>query len=804
MLKSSQWPNLSCKLLSVALLGSWHLPALAETAPSLAEVQIKSTAEDNPDSIETAGSRVEISGQVLKDSGVYSLAEASTRIPGFYNFGTTPRLTGFSIRGLGNNQFNDGLDSSVGLYVDGVYLARQSYAAFGLFDLDRLTVLRGPQGARYGLGTTAGEVQISTRQPSHTETSNISLSAGNFGYLQTEAATNISLIPGELAGRVSIYKQSRDGLLFNQFDGSQINDQNRLGLRGQLVWTPADDLLVRVVGEYGEIDQNCCAIALLRPVSENVRASDEYMGYDRPGTNPFERVTDNNVKPLGMLTREAVSLIAELGPIGRHRFVSITGVNQIGLGPARNDDGTSLNLVEGNITSRSRQFTQELRWHSAFKRLDTTVGAFFKHQNLRGNEVATLGDEIALFALGGVLRRQAPFLNRTNSGFLINGLLPPEGLDGLRLETPYSQRSNTYSIFVNGDWRTSVASTISTGLRFTESRREGSVSRSRSGGNLGASPLSFTNSLTLLGNLTGQDLSAVTYDGLIDALVGESFDRSDSRKDRGLSGQLAWHQQLSSTLSGHVSLSRGFKSGGLNLTGLSERVSAQFKPETADSIEIGLRRKGERTQISTALNVYNTRVRNFQALTYDEGTGLVPNPRQNNVLNIPKVSLQGLEVELGIPVSNSLAMGAGLAYNRARSTDFKNAPNEDTNRNDKDLSGKQLYNAPRWSGYAALEKKFARLGDLQPYLGVEHTFRSETFAAVDQSRSSFIDAYQLTNLRIGVRNLRQKWNLQAWAKNVFDEDYVAAVSALYSLGDSGGFAGDPLTYGLSLDMQFGP
>ncbi|MES9294354.1 TonB-dependent receptor plug domain-containing protein, partial [Cutibacterium acnes] len=170
-------------------------------------------------------SKVETSGDTLETKKIQSLSELSQQVSGFYGFGSTPRLAGFSIRGLGNNQFNDGLDSSVGLYVDGVYLARQSYSAFGLYDLDTVNVYRGPQGSRYGLDSTAGEVHIQSRQPSHTRENNVTLGVGNQGYRELSAASTGSLIEGELAGRISIFKQQRDGFLFNQFDGTLLNDQ---------------------------------------------------------------------------------------------------------------------------------------------------------------------------------------------------------------------------------------------------------------------------------------------------------------------------------------------------------------------------------------------------------------------------------------------------------------------------------------------------------------------------------------------------------------------------------------------------
>ena len=782
---------------------AWPSHAAQAQTASLQEVEVRSSADDEPPVFPASSSKTSISGQILSDSNLQTLSDASIRLPGFYGFGSTPRLTGFTIRGLGNNQFNDGLDSSVGLYVDGVYLARQSYGAFGLFDIEDITVLRGPQGAAYGLGSTAGEVHLRTRAPSHTAETEISLGAGNYGYQQAKGSITGSLVPGELAGRLSVYSQQRDGLLFNRFNGEHFNNQDRLGVRGQLLWTPRDDLVVRVTGEYGLVDQRCCSIGLLAPVSPSIQASDEYMGYNRPGTNPYDRVVDNNVEPQNKLTREAASVVVEWGPVGRHRFVSITGVNQIAYDPAINDDGTSMRLLVGSNTSRSQQVTQELRWHSRFKRLDTTLGLFYMRQNLSGEELGILGDEIALWALGGVLRQAVPTLNRDNSGFLINTVLPPQALNGLRLSTPYSQVSDTFSTFASADLHTGPNTTVTTGIRYTGSRRDGRVSRSRSGGNLDSSPLALTNSLALLSGVLGPQAASITYDSFIDSLVGESFDRQDSRKDSGVSGQLVLQHKLSKTLSGYASLSRGYKSGGLNLAGLSDQVRAQFDPEIATGIELGLRKLPRPNALGASLALYDTRVKNFQALTYAPSDGLVSSPRQNNVLNIPAVRLQGVELDLTYPINRTLLADFGLAYNRAISTSFSNAPNEDTNRNDKNLSGKQLYNAPRWSGFAALEKRFPMPGSLEAYVGVEHAFRTETFGAVDQSRNSFIDAYQLTNLRLGLRNTRLGWNVQGWVKNLFDEDYLAAVAPLYSLGEYGGFAGDPLTYGVSLDVVLG-
>lgn len=752
---------------------------------------------------QAAESRATVSGETLLQSGLNNLTDLDGRLPGLTTQASNPRTTGFSIRGLGNNQANDGLDSSVGLFSDGVYLARQAYGAFGLYDLEDVTLLRGPSGATRGFGSTAGELELRTRAPSFIPGAEGALSLGNLGYQQLTAAVTGPLLAEQLAGRFSLYTQRRDGLIENVFDGSRLNDQDRLGLRGQLLWTPDARLRVRLKLEHDEFDERCCASQLLGPVRPGIQASDDYMGYERPGTNPYDRVADKDVTPMGRLQQQGVTVATEWDLAPRHQLISLTSARSLAYDPARNDDGASLRLVTGFVTSDSHQLGQEFRWQADYARARSVLGVSWLRQDVAGREVGVLGDEIALWTLGGLLRQRLPFATRQNSGFLINAILPPQTLDGLAVSRPYRQLSDSYSGFGSVDWLLRDDTTLTTGLRYTLSRREADISRSRSGGNPGASPLSLTNSLAPLEDVLGVDLGPLTFDGLIDSLVGPPFERHDSREDEGVSGRVTLQHQLSDRHQLHAGVSRGYKSGGINLDALSPRIAPQFAAEIAEGAELGWRANWPAQRLTAGLVLYHTDVRNFQALTYDDGDGLVDSPRQNNVISIPKVRLQGAELDVSALFRRGLSLALGVAYNRAISQDFRRAPNEDTGVSDKDLSGRQLYQAPRWSGHAGVQQTFALGQGFMGHVGVDHRFRSGTFAAVEQSRNSFIDAYQITDVRLGARRASGAWGIEAWVRNVFDEEYLASVSGLYGLGDYAGFAGDPRTYGITLDARWG-
>lgn len=786
-------------LFQLLLLGGHCVLARAEVV--LQPVSV--TASANADEDVAASSRVVLDGKQLPETGASTLSELTRFMPGLTAFGSTPRVTGFNIRGLGNNQFNDGLDSSVGLYVDGFYLARQSYGAFGLFDIEQVSLLRGPQGAAYGMDSSAGEVQLKTREPAMLPQADLSLSAGNFGYQQLSTALNMPLAEDRLAARLSLYSQRRDGLLHNRFDGSDYNDQDRLGVRAQLLWLPSDAWRVRFAAEHGELDQRCCVSPLLAPVRAGLQAADAYMGYERVGTDPYSREVDNDVAPLGQVRQQSLSASVDWTPSGRDRLVSLSSVRELSYDPARNDDGTSMHLLTGMVTSRSRQLTQEFRWHHEYTRARTVLGAFYMRQDVSGNEVGVLGDEMALWAFGGMLRERVPGLTRRNSGAALSLLIPPRTLDGLTVATPYVQVSDTLSAFMSADWLLTDATTLTTGLRWTGSRREADISRRRYGGDLSASPLALTNVLAPLGSLLGLDLSDVTFNGFIDSLVGEPFQRQESRSDQGVSGRIALLHRLSDHVSVHAALSQGYKSGGINLTGVSSRVAPQFDPELTRAAEVGLEGLWLDDHLRLALSVYHTDVRDYQAVTYDEGDGLIPNPRQNNVLNIPSVRLQGAELDLGLSLRQGFSLALGVAYNRAVSREFDSAPNEDTRANDKDLSGRQLHNAPLWSAHAGIMQRIALPGSRELYVALDHAFRSGTYAAVEQSRNSYIDAYQITDVRLGLRDSREHWGVQAWVRNVFDTQYLSAVAGIYGVGDYGAYAGDPRTYGVTVEAAWG-
>lgn len=743
---------------------------------------------------------VSVSQQVLQERGVTTAQGLQEAVPGL--FVTTPnaRLSSFSLRGLGSSAFNEGLESSVALFMDGVYLGRPGMSIGDLVDIERIEVARGPQGTLFGKNATAGTISILTRKPQFSPEALLEASVGDYGTLQYRG-TVTGPLSETLAGRLTAYQTSRDGLVTNLHDGDKVNDIFRQGLRGQLLWVPTSTLSARIIAEAGEVDEKCCAFPLLGKPRASVQASDDYVKYTRPSGNPASRVSDADITPHSRVTQQAVSVETNWDFSLRHRLVSISAFRNYDFTPL-SDDNTSLRLVSGGTTAGHAQFSQELRVDSRWRRVDSVAGLFLLDQTTRGREDATLGRDISDWVFGGLIRQRVPGANRDNTGAALHLLLPPATLDGMHAITPFRQHTTSLGGFGALNWHLTDRLDVSAGLRYTMEWKETRVDRFRSGGNPSASPLALTNNLTPLGNLIGINLSGVTFNQLLDDTVGGPFQRDLSLREGALSGQAGASFRWTPEVMSYLNLSRGVKSGGINLGVTGASTSPVFRPEIADSAELGLKSLLFNDHLLFNLAAYYARIQDYQALTFDESPTFIPNPRLNNLLNVGQVSLRGVDMDFQAELPARFSLRGGLAWNEAVSDEFPNAPDEDSRRNTRDLGGQPLANAPMWQGNIALRKDWS-LGDgLGAYAIADYWFRSGYNATIERSRMTEFDGYGVAGARLGLRQSRDAWDISIWGRNLANAAYVSAVNALYGVGDYGAYAGEPRIIGSTLRLKW--
>ena len=240
-----------------------------------------------------------VNGNLIENAGAFNVNRLKELLPTVQFYSSNPRNSSINIRGLGApfGLTNDGIEPGVGFYVDGVYYARPASATMDFLDVERIEVLRGPQGTLFGKNTTAGAVHITTRKPSFTPGTNFELSYGSYGFLQAKGSLTGPLT-SKLAGRISFSGTQRDGLLYNTKTQDDVNDLNNLGLRGQLLFLATSNLVISGAVDYTRQrpEGYTQVVAGVAPTLRNPNrqypqiAAD--LGYTPPSFNAFDRLTD--------------------------------------------------------------------------------------------------------------------------------------------------------------------------------------------------------------------------------------------------------------------------------------------------------------------------------------------------------------------------------------------------------------------------------------------------------------------------------------------------------------------------------
>jgi len=243
------------------------IPARAADAAAAA-AEAEADADAGPEIVVTARHRTEqaqdvpvaisvIDQQSFERTGNFTLGQVQQQVPSLQVVNTNPRNSNITIRGLGANSSLavDGLEYGVGFYLDGVYYGRPGQSQFDLVDLQQIEILRGPQGTLFGKNTTAGAINITSREPSFTTEVTGEATLGNWNYHQLRLSGSAPL-SDTLAVRLTLADTHRGGFLTNVDDQSKAADCDNFSLRGQLLWKPTPDLKIRLIGDYSEQKQH--------------------------------------------------------------------------------------------------------------------------------------------------------------------------------------------------------------------------------------------------------------------------------------------------------------------------------------------------------------------------------------------------------------------------------------------------------------------------------------------------------------------------------------------------------------------
>lgn len=717
-----------------------------------------------------------VSAATLTGTYTVNLNQVSQLVPTLNYSSPNPRNTAFTIRGLGSSvvaisQANDGLEPGVGFYVDQVYHARPATAAFDFVDIERIEVLRGPQGTLFGKNTTAGAINITTKKPAFEFGADEEVSVGEQGFLQAKLAVTGPIVPGMLAFRLSGSITRRDGALYNIRYARKQNDLHNDAVRGQLLFTPADNLDLRLIGDWSNFNSECCTQVFVRvaptlkPAAQTYAALAGGQGYAPPSTNPYDRLTDIDAA-LGVDTNEGgVSAIADWN-IGPATLTSVSAWRFWNWDAANDRDYTGLHIqTTQHIPSRQDQYSQELRLASNDAgALAYVAGVYYFHQKIVGHPISIYGP-LATY-------------------WLLAAGRPANLLDGYRTDGTTDFRTSSYAAFGEATWRPAPRLALTAGLRYTYEDKDGVYDVRASGGlstGLSASLISDKNAI-----LRSQAYTAHVGDGSASGRVNIAYDLADG-------------------LMAYASYARTEKSGGINMSGLpvypagvSGHASGDpiestkiVGPEKNRTWEAGFKSRLFGDALTFSANAYYIKVTDFQANVVDNAAIVA---LRSYLANIPEVRVKGVEFDAGWRIGSRLLLRASGAYADGRYQSYPNGPcpieltGSATAKCD--LSGKALPGLPKWSGSAGAEYGVpVAIGrtDGAAFVRGDVSARTKIFGDATDSAYTVIKGYALVNASIGYRTPR--WEIALFARNLFDKDYLQNVTV--QAGNSGLIVGTP-------------
>jgi len=801
---------------ATALGSSWA--ADVATTPVLTEIIV--TAQKREQNIQDVPiSVIALSAQQLKDGGVTDIKNLQALMPGLTVTSTTSEnVTTARIRGIGTVGDNPGLESSVGVVIDGVYRPRNGVGFGNLGEIEQIEILEGPQGELFGKNNDAGVINIVTKRPSTTFGVTAEATGGNYNDKEINASVTGPL--GDIAAaRFYAGYQKRDGFL-NINDGlgpntdNRTDDRNFYTLRGQFLLTPSDAVNFLVIADYSKRNESCCGAVPLNdgPVVGivNALASNPLLG-GQPG------VVGLASPPLPHFSRQAYSnqpvkqQIRDLGisgelnwDLGFGKLTSITAWRDNTIVAGNDVDYTGIDLVQepanqGNQTD-FKQASEEIRLAGKNGPLDWLVGGFFSSEILDTNSAIFAGNAFDLY-LSGVATAGTDFPLTFQLTQKPPGHLFVPGVSGQA--DWYHQTSKSYAFFTNETYNIAQGLDLTAGLRFTSEKKTADSNFANPDG--GSACGQLIPHLSTLPAGTAQALLFLGCTSVFNPFFnGKSS--SQSLSEGNVSGTVKLSYHFTDDVMGYVSWANGYKAGGINLSRVADPVTlvpdfnTEFPRETVQSYEVGIKSLLANRSVRFNASIFDQKYTNFQLNTFN---GLV-----FVVSSIRKVESKGAEFDTSwaTPLSG-LTLAGGVTYAFTNITDFGGpqvvglfAPDLATGLN---RQNNRLSFAPMWSGVASATYTVPVSSSLEFHANVNEKYNSSYNTGSDLDPRKLQGAYGLVGARLGLGAPGGKWAVDVWGANLTNKYiYQVAFDAPFQPNQIDAFLADPRTFGLTVRTKF--
>ncbi|HZV83495.1 MAG TPA: TonB-dependent receptor [Brevundimonas sp.] len=792
-----------------------------------------------------------LSQETLENAGVRDIKDLQILTPGMTVTSTsTEASTTARIRGVGTVGDNPGLESSVGIVIDGVYRSRNSVGFGDLGELQRIEVLKGPQGTLFGKNTSAGVINIITEAPSFTPGFNGELTFGNYGQVGVSGSVTGPL-SDKLAFRLYAGRRIRDGYYtVDTGDGprAETTDANSdYGtVRGQLLWLPNDNTSVRMIADYSRRDEFCCTGVQIRtgPTYPFIDALSVGTGKQAPapgfGPLPFSRQAFANRSTAQEIEDRGISVEAniDLPSLGGATLTSVTSARKWDTSNGQDSDFTGADLVyrveDGQFGASVENLTQEFRLAGANDRFDWLVGFFATKEDIERGDTFYLGADYTpflSFALSASFNASNPaipvspgiigcFTRPGQTATFLGGCLATGGASpaasplaatgpvftvGQTFNDDYTQESTSFAFFTNNTWHVTDALDLTLGLRYTMDEKSLDGTQVNTNGNGATCNAALANAGAIGGvfgagapTILGRFCLPWTNSAFNNRVVSEQFD------DGELSGTVKAAYRLNPSILGYVSYARGYKSFGYNLdrvqSGITPAASLFFPSETVDSYEAGVKMTLLNRTLLLNATYFDQTFSDFQLNTF-LGTSFV-------VETIPELTSRGVDADMVwfTPIEG-LSFQGGVTYTDAQYGEFTAAQlfNPGNFPQLSLLPGARASFAPEWSATGSVNYDRSLGNGLRVGFSLAAKYMDDYNTGSDLLPFKLQEAFTTVNGRIMIGTEDERWTAEFWVQNLTDEEYTQVAYNAFLQGSAfqstvqpnGTFynpAGDTLTY----------
>ena len=750
--------------------------------------------------------------EFFKEAGVTSLAGLEQYTPSLkITQGTDSNSTSIRIRGIGSVGTNAGIDPSVGVFIDGVYQGRAGMSIGDLIDIQRVEILRGPQGTLYGKNTAAGAISIITQPPSpEALEATAELTYNTDERAELRGMVNVPLGDSGHATRLIGYTVKGDHLYENTYTGQGLNDANKWGLKSRTLFDTSGDSDGDGFGEflftadYAKEDTDCCGLAVIQyeglsslnlpSTNTPSQQAQQQLGRNAQGNYilnfvSFEdtsRVSDDPNAPL-------VGPPPTPDPFGNDYWLDQDIYNKIDIG------GAALEWNKDVFKEDVLTFINAWRTYKSDSIFDGDFTAYDAVIASTDIEFDQYSSELRITSPGGAtLDYQGGlyyFYSKTNSlGTFVQSeqLIKNLGVTALfpgdngTLNTDTNKYTTTsYAAFGQLVWNITDTFSTTLGLRYTneEKARDGSQ---------------ITTPVSILD---------------IPPVAGPDIFYDESRNDDDVSPTLIARYFPTPEVMTYASVSRGFKSGGFNQRREKEGNNGEFEPETSTNYELGWKGSTEDRRVQLNGSLFLTHYDDFQSQGFD-GSSFT-------VTNAGSLRSYGTELELVFVPALNVTAGSAIGYTKAEYEDFDNgectieqafydyyfvqgalsgSPGQFGNCT-QDLAGQPLDNSPEWTVSSFVQYDTDLTERLVGIARLEHSYIDSFF--LDQDLDPVLEnpSVNLVNLRLTLTDTESTWEAAIWGRNMLGEEYYLFGIDIPVLGGYAGVVAPKAVYGITLRLN---